>query len=326
MDTYNNFEEFSSNSVIGFFNEEAKRCFSSDLKKFNQVFESLSALTIYHHADIKYANEATKAVNTLKKKSLGSQELLVNICCLYVHRLPDNKLYVSRDSKREDYQKTFDEFFDKELNENKYKEKTLNSKNALNSFKKKTFNDWVNLLIKKAKDTAIPDRVLDSYIDLMGEKALYAKFRGESEYGISFWRPKEIRLYDKSYQKVLKNKKELGLSENVFREYKDEVSIAIEDNEDVPLQSFMDIVDKDAVNGIKSAYNAFFAEAVEQGLANKDLQFFVDRYGSFGYLVDGEKRFAGDDAGVFAYYDSKSLDEEVGYSKAVSSESVGMSL
>jgi len=78
---------------------------------------------------------------------------------------------------------------------------------------------WIDAVIERAKDNILTDQVIDSYVDQFGKNDLLRTFRGIYSTGISQWEPKEVRLYDKSYQWMLKHRNELLIQKGTVKQF-----------------------------------------------------------------------------------------------------------
>lgn len=295
--------------------------FDNNKQKFAEIFDAISHINIYHNEDLSFLKEAKKGLSILKNKSYEAQDLLIGLCDFDYKTYKDEKgnlfvYYVDNDSNV--FNSTLEEYVSNELNKSKYTSQTLENEYALKSFREAKINEWLKTLKKEATYKSLPDRVIDSYIENFGKEAMFNTFRGEYEYGIKDWLPEEERIYNKSYSHVLKNKEKYGIPKNKAMEYfKNEVYNALYGGESVKVSSFLNTVNLDDISAsnVKLAYNSFFAHVVEN--EKNDASFIIDKYGAYGYELDGEKRFLGDSMHSFACYDFNNLMSELNESPRV---------
>lgn len=116
------------------------------------------------------------------------------------------------------YEMTFKEWQQVEYQNIKTKYPNAEHKNILNTIETKK-QKWIDALIERAKTAPLTDKVIDSYVELFGKSDLLRTFRGITATGISQWEPKEIKLYDKSYQWMLKHRQELLLQKGEVKQF-----------------------------------------------------------------------------------------------------------
>jgi len=116
------------------------------------------------------------------------------------------------------YELTFEEWQQAGYQNIKTKYPNAEEKNIINTVNSKK-QKWINALIEASQSIILSDRVIDSYVDLLGKNDLYRTFRGIYSTGISQWEPKEVRLYDKSYQWMLEHRNELLLQKGSVKAF-----------------------------------------------------------------------------------------------------------
>ena len=116
------------------------------------------------------------------------------------------------------YELTFSEWQQTEYQNIKNKYPNAEEKNIISTVNSKK-QKWIDAVIERAKDNILTDQVIDSYVDQFGKNDLLRTFRGIYSTGISQWEPKEVRLYDKSYQWMLKHRNELLIQKGTVKQF-----------------------------------------------------------------------------------------------------------
>jgi hypothetical protein len=83
---------------------------------------------------------------------------------------------------------TSKDFVNESLKLNKYRASYEKDHNLMNQFINSGIQKWKELVEKHGEIGKLPDKVIENYIQLFGEKALFSVFRGIKAKGIEGWR------------------------------------------------------------------------------------------------------------------------------------------
>ena len=83
---------------------------------------------------------------------------------------------------------TSKEFINEALRLNRYREKYEKDPKLMNEFTSSGIQKWKELVEKHGEVGKLPDKVIEDYIQLFGEQALFSVFRGTKAKGIEGWR------------------------------------------------------------------------------------------------------------------------------------------
>lgn len=89
-------------------------------------------------------------------------------------------------------QMTSKEFINEALRLNRYREKYEKDPKLMNEFTSSGIQKWKELVEKHGEVGKLPDKVIEDYVQLFGEQALFSVFRGTKAKGIEGWRIQAI--------------------------------------------------------------------------------------------------------------------------------------
>jgi hypothetical protein len=99
----------------------------------------------------------------------------------------------SEPEQKQPWQMTRSEFIDNALANSKYRKRYESDPKAMKAFQKSKQDEWTKAVEQAGQDNALPNEVIDDYVDTHGETQLHRTFRGAREKGISEWTPKDAR-------------------------------------------------------------------------------------------------------------------------------------
>jgi len=96
-------------------------------------------------------------------------------------------------SEKQPYEMTSEEYFQSELEKNRYKSKYEQDPKAMANLRNIKEQEWLDMLYAQAEVDTLPLNVIDDYVSKFGEGELKRRFRGRLEKGIAGWMPTDVR-------------------------------------------------------------------------------------------------------------------------------------
>uniref|UniRef100_A0A6M3XIG7 Defence against restriction A C-terminal domain-containing protein n=1 Tax=viral metagenome TaxID=1070528 RepID=A0A6M3XIG7_9ZZZZ len=112
-------------------------------------------------------------------------------------------------------QMTSKEFINEALRLNRYREKYEKDPKLMNEFTSSGIQKWKELVEKHGEVGKLPDKVIEDYIKLFGEKALFSVFRGTKAKGIEGWRIQAQPPVKREYTLYYDEKMNLNIEDKV---------------------------------------------------------------------------------------------------------------
>lgn len=99
---------------------------------------------------------------------------------------------------KEAYEMTLIQYTAHLLKQNKYRGYYKRDTRAMESFKANCQDQWIQLILDRAKEAKLADCVIRDFVKRFGQDGLYRTFRGIYEKGIIGWIPADVKAYNGS--------------------------------------------------------------------------------------------------------------------------------
>lgn len=148
-----------------------------------------------------------------------------------------NELKVTLEKHAEAWELPREEWVDQKIRASRYADSYLSDPNRYDQRADQLRDRWKEQVEARGEEARIPTATLDDYAAKYGDAAIGRAFRGAREKGAEGYEPPEIRIWDKSYQQVLRMnaRGELGHGNtNIRKMHRDAIQRAMDQGESVP--------------------------------------------------------------------------------------------
>jgi hypothetical protein len=186
--------------------------------------EQLRRVDVFRVLD-EYSNKSKELGDYIKSKR---PDLVAEVDKILGELQPKDKFAEIQDQMQKDKDKitgehlrdiavqmTSKEFINEALRLNRYREKYEKDPKLMNEFTSSGIQKWKELVEKHGEVGKLPDKVIEDYIQLFGEQALFSVFRGTKAKGIEGWRIQAQPPVKREYTLYYDEKMNLNIEDKV---------------------------------------------------------------------------------------------------------------